>query len=168
MRPIPVQNPQDFEVTARAALAAAGWWARLKRPAAYPLSTEQAAEALRVGGDYRIDLAELDRLVSRGIITPPEDGLWFASDLIQAVAVMDGRRAWNPTPSVHDGRKHPAVLFLEQKRAADDLESYVREWPTRDARWLVVLLTEADSREVREKLAATLFAVLENDHGLAL
>lgn len=165
MRPIPVTA--EFEQAAELALARSGWFARAGVPT-FPLSKRAVIHLLRVGGEYDVDAARLDDLVARGVVTPPDGGAWSAGDVVQAGAVLEARRQWAATPSLHDAKKHPALLALEQAAAADTLAECLDGSPRLDARHLLVLLVEADNREMREKLLAGVLAELHHAHGVRL
>lgn len=169
MRPIPVRDPAEFDAMASAALLATGWYARLGATPHWPMSAEQAAELLAVGGEYDVDAAQLADLADRSIVSAPADGLWRPGDVIQAGAVLEARRQWVATPSYHDQKKHPDRLALEQDRTSDSVGDRVARHGLRlDVRHLVVLLVEGEPREVREKVAVELLAELELTHGVRL
>jgi len=168
MRPIPVHDAETFEATARAAFGHTGWYARAGGEPHWPMNAAQAVDFLERGGEYSIDEAAFGDLIRRGIVTPPEDGLWRPGDVVQAGAVLESRRQWPPSPSTHDPKKHPTQLQIEQAATADALDDVLAGNPELDARHIAVLMTECENREVREKLMAGLLATLQRDHGVTL
>lgn len=164
MRPIPGLTDD----LAEAALAASGWFARFGFTPHFPMTDAQAVEFLQRGGEYAVDEAQLADLVYRGIVTAPEDGLWNPAAVVQAGAMLEARRQFAVTPSLHDPKKNTVWLDYESAAAADNLDEFLQGKPRLDLRHLLILMTECDTRELREKLLSRLAATLQRDHGLTL
>lgn len=127
---------------------------------ALPVDTDDAAAILRDGGQYDVDADELRDLGRRGQV--PAIASWDAKDLLAAAAALEGRRQWRATPSVHDPKKTETRLALESCIAAgrEGLAELREQLDRYDLRLALVLMTEADSRQIRERLLSTVEALL--------
>lgn len=167
----PAVDPVDDLRNCCLAIAAAGWWDRLERPERWPLSLADAAEMLRVSGQFDVDAGGLEALIECDIIQHPgsdEAGqLEFdAADIIEISRRLECRRQWLPAPCFHDVKKHLHQLMFEKCKAENELGAAI-DGPF-DLRQLYVAMVEMDSREGREKLGAVLQAFLAYHHGVEL
>lgn len=142
-------------------LAQLGWYARagVTTPE-WPLSLAGAVELLRKGGQYDIDPDCLTDLAARGLLPIPSDGRWAVRDIIEAAGFLESRRQWAACPSIHDAKKHPTRVLLEQHGAEAVLSQGMRP----DLRYLLVLMTRSDNGEMREKLFSGICAELASTH----
>jgi len=176
----PTLSPNPFAATAdpldtltfcERCISAENWFATAGIPEHWPLTTDEAADLLRVGGEYDVSRGDLVDLIGRKLLAAPgigENGYeWNAQDLTLAAGSLESRNQWLPTPSKNDVKKHPSRLGLELARAAGTLADVAHGGPVRfDVRHLFALLVACDSYEGRIKIAALLEAVLEVDHGV--
>lgn len=128
-------------------------------PDAWPLDTEQAALVLFAAG-YDVDVAELERLGRMG--QSPSVAAWDAKDLICAAAAFESRRQWQLAPSPHDGKKHSTRLMLEAFLAEGEkgLAEFQSRFKKFDLRFAIILLVEAENREVRERMFSVVTGLL--------
>lgn len=122
----------------------------------YPLDLEGVADVCR-RLEYAASADELRRLAGIGQI--PDLVGYDAADLIAVLGCLEGRRSWKMTPSRHDGKKHPGRIALEQNviagpEAVATMLDGLRQF---DFPFLLALLEESDSREMRARLC-TVFA----------
>lgn len=169
----PAADPRDALVRCEQAVRVNGWFERANVAEHWPLSTAEAALLLSEGGEYDIDEERLADLIRRRLIPAPaedEGGHEFsAQDFVTATGILDARGQWQPTPSLHDPKKHGTRLLLEQARATGELAGVAHGGPVDfDLRHLIQLLVVCDVREGREKVAALLEALLEVDHEVLL
>lgn len=131
-----------------------------------PCDRETAAAILAIGGQYRVDADELNRLANLGFT--PDVQHYDARDLIAAASALESRRAWE-YPSVHSPKLHYTARILEDARAAGpDAVAELRKMKRADLPFLLVLMVECENRELREQLLTTIRLVLETDHGVCV
>lgn len=129
-------------------------------PDCWPVDTDDAATILRDGGEYAIDADELRDLGRRGQV--PQIESWDARDVLTAACALEARRQWRPSPTVHDQKKTDTRLAIESCIAAGraglaDLREQLARY---DLRLALVLMAEADNRQLRERLLSTIEALL--------
>lgn len=169
----PAADPRDSLEYCERAVRAEGWFAKAGIAERWPVTTAEAVQLLTEGGEYDIDEERLADLIRRGIVARPvedEDGPeWNAEGLARAVAVLECRGQWQPTPSLHDPKKHSSRLFIERARASGELAAAVHSGPVQfDARHLIQLLVLCHAAEGRMHIAALLEGLLEVDHEVIL
>lgn len=128
-----------------------------------PLTTEQTVAVLAAAG-YDIDGDQLVKL--QGLKQAPSLAQWDAKDVLALASSLECRRQWR-----HDGPH--AVKFTASMRAllqiideGDEAVQALRARQNADLRFVLLLLTECDQRELREKLLATAALILLADHGV--
>lgn len=132
-----------------------------------PCDRETAAAILAIGGEYRVDADELDRLAKLGMV--PDVQHYDAKDLICIAGALEGRRAWE-YPSVHSPKLHTTARLLEEARAQgpESVAAVRAQLRQTDLAFLLILSAECDNREMREQLYSTIRLVLETDHGVVV
>ena len=125
----------------------------------WPLDRATAA-ALLVAGGYAVTEGELKRLGALGQLPDLEN--WDARDVLAAAANLEGRRQWMLAPSPHDLKKTSYQLALESHLIAgpEGIAAFRKLFGQFDVRLAMVLMVEADSREIRERLFATVSGLL--------
>jgi hypothetical protein len=139
----------------------AEWFARAELHADFPLTTDLAVELLQHGGQYDIDIDGFHELQRLGQV--PKIEHWDARDLIAAAGALEGRRQWMFTPSIHDPKKTATQLALESHLKSWDeggRDIVAKQLSGFDLRFALLLITEAENRELREKLLNTIQALL--------
>jgi len=128
----------------------------------WPLDRATAA-ALLVAGGYAVTEAELNRLGALGQL--PDLGSWDARDVLAAAANLEGRRQWMLAPSPHDLKKTSYQIVLESHFVAgpEGVLAFRKLFGQFDVRLALILMVEADSREIRERLLATVTGLLAAD-----
>jgi hypothetical protein len=141
------------------------WCAAAGLEPRWPLTADDAVTVLRDGGQYVATVGVLAHLDGLGLFEAPD--LWSARDVIRLAAVLEGRRQWRPTPSVHDSKKPTELLNYEQARADGRLGELVNLLTDRgvDLRTSLLLMVAADNRMQRERLLSTVLAFL-SDRGV--
>src|SRR5262245_49354384 len=115
----------------------------------FPLTTALAADLLRDGGEFAVSADELRRLAALGQVPALE--LWDGKDILAAAQCLEGRRQWKLTPSFHDPKKGTRRVAYELHAIADDPEALRVACKGFDLRLALVLLTEAENRQLRER-----------------
>ena len=87
--------------------------------------------------------------------------MYDAKDLLSLAGALEARRQW-AAKSVHDGKKHHQLILLEEmlERGEAGVELLRESFRNIDLRFALLLLVEADNRELREKMLTTVFALL--------
>lgn len=164
-------DPRDAVAVCEDSVRRAGMFAAAGLDEHWPLTT---GEVVTILAAFEFDADALDDLIRRRLIPAPGIGEnderdWDASDFLTAWGSLETRGQWKPTPSIHDPKKHPCRIMLEQAREDGELISVVDGGPIRfDARHLIQMLTACDSHEGRAKIAVLLEATLEVDHGVCI
>ncbi len=122
----------------------------------FPLDIEGAAAVLHAGG-YDVDPDELRRLADLGQI--PRIEYFDAKDLLAVAASLEGRRQWR-LDSPHAEKIHPTMRHMRTLIERGDLDSIREALAGFDIRFALILLAEADSRELREKCLTTVMGLL--------
>lgn len=79
----------------------ADWWDRLGVPILYPATWEQVRALLEVM-DYQLPDNGLEYLAATGLLTPPGDDQWEASDIVFLVSACETMRWYREEPdSIH-------------------------------------------------------------------
>lgn len=133
----------------------------------FPCDRPTAAAILAVGAGYDCDAEELDRLAELGMI--PDLAGYDARDLVAIASCLEGRRAWQ-FQSVHQPKFTSTAAILEAAREeGPEAVAQLREAVGKtDLAFLLILITECDSRELREKLMTSIRVVLEADHDVRI
>lgn len=128
----------------------------------FPVPTKVAVEILNQL-DYVVDAEALIAAVEANAIPLPKFAngglLWSQDDLLAAATYLELRQAWKPCSVRHDVKKSRWRTLAELADAVGTPEVTERMADFDTAR-LLVLLTEHDCREVREGIAAVLWARL--------
>ena len=135
---------------------------------AWPLSLEDAAQLLTEGGEYSISPDQLRELGERGQV--PRIESWDAKDVMSAACALEARRQWKPVPSTHDPKKPNEWQAYETNltNGPEGIRAMRHQLKAFDLRTAMTLLVEADNRHMRERLFATVAAILAADHEVIL
>ena len=155
------------ETECRLALRDAGLFARADVAECWPLATLEVL-ALLDAGEYMIDADRLTDLARRGFLVPPPDGRWCAAGVCQLGGVLEALRLWKPFSETHAAKKTEPQRLLEEVRADGEVEKAVAMFPKRSLRFVLLLMTESDNRQMREQLLCHVKLQLEHDHGVYL
>jgi hypothetical protein len=152
-----------------------GAWERSGLIEGWPITTEAAATLLRVGMEYDVDSGGLEDLIDRRILQRPsvgEEGWdWNADDVLAVGSLLEARKQWKATPSIHDQKKHESQLGIEGARRDGCLAEAVQnaaagDIPRYDLRHLLSLMTAATDPDLRMRLLSLAKATLEVEHGV--
>jgi hypothetical protein len=93
----------------------------------------------------------------------PSVSEWDGRDIISAASALESRRQWMLTPSVHDPKKGTDRILLEQlmQQGEEGIEK-LRGVSQKgiDLHLALILLTEAENRQLREKMLAIVQGIL--------
>lgn len=136
--------------------------------AEWPLTTEAAAKLLCDGLHFEVDEPALRKLGALG--QAPAVDAWDARDILAATAALDARRQWQFGSPLHAGKFHQSAKDLAECLAAGPvgIETLNRSFKSLDLRMVLILLTECQQREPRERLLTTVLYLLARDHGVVI
>jgi hypothetical protein len=127
----------------------------------FPLSTADVVRLLREGGEFAITDEYFESMQSWGQV--PSVSEWDGRDIISAASALESRRQWMLTPSVHDPKKGTDRILLEQlmQQGEEGIEK-LRGVSQKgiDLHLALILLTEAENRQLREKMLAIVQGIL--------
>lgn len=141
------------------------WWERANLHANYPAADGDAVALCRAV-DYVIDSESFVRFWNVGAF----DGVaisegrrnWSATDIIRLATFLECRRAWQPGSELHRAKKTPYEIALENFRATGEAHELFHDLETYDLRALLLMLVEADNRQMREALKVAIEIKLES------
>lgn len=140
-------------------------WKRADIHPVYPASTERVAQLL-AAFEYDVDAGGILGLIQDGAFPPPpmRNGRreWHAQDIANLIACCEFRRLWKFPSPLHDPKRNAHERAFEAfKRAGRDPCELFEDFAAYDLRALLLLLTEADHRGMREALRVAIVAKLE-------
>ena len=141
------------------------WWIRADRQPSYPCDDGEAVELCRAV-EYVIDPESFVRFWNVGAF----DGVaisegrrnWSATDIVRLATFLESRRDWQPESELHRAKKTSYELALENYRRTGKAHELFHDLETFDLRALLLLMTEADSRQMREALFVAVQIKLES------
>ena len=141
------------------------WWIRADRQPSYPCDDGDAVELCRAV-EYVIDPESFVRFWNVGAF----DGVaisegrrnWSAADIVRLACFLECRRAWQPGSELHRAKKTPYEIALENFRATGEAHEFFTDLETYDLRALLLMLVEADNRQMREALKVAIEIKLES------
>lgn len=143
------------------------WWARADMVESFPADDETAVRLCRAV-DYEIDLESLIRFIDvaafDGVSFSDGERRWSARDIVRLAVFLECRRSWKPGSELHESKltacEKALHLFRETGQECElfaDLDRY-------DLRSLLLMLTEAESRQQREILRTAVQCKLDSFH----
>ena len=143
----------------------AEWWERANLHANYPAADGDAVALCRAV-DYVIDPESFVRFNDVGAFggVSVSDGrrCWSATDIVRLATFLECRRAWQPGSELHRAKKTPYEIALENFRATGESHELFHDLETYDLRALLLMLVEADNRQMREALKVAIEIKLES------
>lgn len=149
-----------IEVPERQAQRLLGEWLALAGLGVEDFPIDRDAAALTLfGAGFDVDADKLADLGRRGQV--PELAEWHGRDILAAASALEGRRDWRPD-GPQRAKIHPQILALHDLlEAGEEGHAALRQtFQKLDLKLALILLCEAPVRELREKMLATVFALL--------
>ncbi|MBB01566.1 MAG: hypothetical protein CMJ47_02860 [Planctomyces sp.] len=118
--------------------------------------------------EYVVDLEKIHIYLAAGYITPPAivagKRSWTLKDFIELQVALEMRRQWRAFSKFHDPKKSHWQLEKERAEAAGDQKFFsdIDRYSVED---LILYLTQADERYVREAIGLALKTKLEMHDG---
>ncbi len=151
--PLSPADMQKVEQASRDRIAA--WWDRAGIEPHLPANDETAVALVR-SVDYDLDVERLARFCDVGAfdaVHADRNGRqWFARDIARLGLFLESRRQWQPHSVLHDCKKTPLEIAFENAREAGSTHDLFPDLDVFDLRSLLLMMAEADNRQMREIL----------------
>ena len=143
----------------------AHWWERAGMTPSYPAADGEVVRLCQAV-EYTIDSETFSRFWNVGAF----DGVaisegrrnWSAADIVRLACFLECRRAWQPGSELHRAKKTPYEIALETFRATGEAHELFHDLEKYDLRALLLMLVEADHRQLREALKVSIEIKLES------
>ena len=163
--PLTVSGPATAELEHVCRQRIAGWWERAEIEPSFPVCDGDAI-ALCQAVEYAITGEEFVRFWNNGAFFGVAicDGRrnWSAIDVVRFATFLECRRAWQPGSELHRAKKTAYEIALENFRATGEAHELFHDLETYDLRALLLMLVEADNRQMREALKVAIEIKLES------
>ena len=131
------------------------WWIRADLEPSFPIRDGDVA-ALLQAVEYAIDDESLARFLIAGqfgdVAISESRRWWSGTDVVRLATFLEARRAWQPGSELHRAKKTHYELALEHCRETGEAHELFNDLERFDLRSLLLLMTEADARQMREAL----------------
>ena len=141
------------------------WWGRAGLTESYPAADGEVVRLLQ-GVEYVIANESLARFLIDGqfggiaIIEGRRN--WSATDVVRLASFLESRRDWLPGSTLHAAKRTSYETALENHRAVGLQHPLFHDLDRFDLKSLLLLMTEADSRQMREALYVGIQLKLES------
>ena len=163
--PTSLTGPAALELELMCRQRIAHWWERAGMTPSYPAADGEVVRLCQAV-EYTIDSESFVRFWNVGAF----DGVaisegrrnWSATDIVRLATFLESRRDWQPESELHRAKKTSYELALENYRRTGKAHELFHDLETFDLRALLLLMTEADSRQMREALFVAVQIKLES------
>ena len=163
--PTSLTGPAALELELICRQRIAHWWERAGMTPSYPAADGEVVRLCQAV-EYTIDSETFSRFWNVGAF----DGVaisegrrnWSAADIVRLACFLECRRAWQPGSELHRAKKTPYEIALENFRATGEAHEFFTDLETYDLRALLLMLVEADNRQMREALKVAIEIKLES------
>ena len=143
----------------------AEWWNRAGLSPSFPVSDGDVVRLLQAV-EYSIDNESLARFLIAGqfgdVSISEGRRNWSGTDVVRLASFLEARRAWQPGSELHRAKLTSYELALQHHRATGEAHALFHDLEHFDLRSLLLLMTESDSRQMREALFVAVQIKLES------